>query len=50
VGDENLFLERLRAQTKDVKTIATIQGVAKTLSPMCRDPQFRARLQKLAEP
>jgi len=50
VGDETLFLERLRAQTKDVKTIATIQGIAKTLSPVCRDPQFSARLRKLAEP
>ena len=50
VGDETLFLERLRAQTKDVKTITTIRGIAKTLSPVCRDPQFSARLQRLAEP
>jgi hypothetical protein len=50
VGDETLFLERLRAQTTDLKTIATIHGIAKTLSPVCRDPQFSARLQKLAEP
>ncbi len=49
VGDETLFLERLRAQTTDVKTISTIQEIAKTLSPLCRDPHFRARLQKLAE-
>ena len=49
VGDETLFLERLRAQTKDLKTIATIQGIAKTLWPVCRDPQFSARLQRLAE-
>ena len=48
VGDETLFLERLRAQTKDVKTIATIQEIAKTLSPVCRDPEFTARLKKLA--
>jgi hypothetical protein len=48
VGDETLFLERLRAQTKDVKTIATIQKIAKTLSPVCRDPEFTARLKKLA--
>ena len=50
VGDETLFLERLQAQTKDVKTLATIRGIAKTLSPVCRDAQFRSRLQKLAEP
>jgi hypothetical protein len=48
VGDETLFLERLRAQTTDVKTIATIQEIARTLSPVCRDPEFSARLRKLA--
>ena len=49
VGDETLFLERLRARTKDLKTITTIQGLAKTLAPVCRDPEFKARLQKLTE-
>jgi hypothetical protein len=49
VGDETLFLERLCAQTKDMKTLATIQSIAKTLSPVCRDPECKARLQKLAE-
>jgi hypothetical protein len=48
VGDETLFLERLRDQTKDVNTIVTIRKVAETLSPVCRDPEFTARLQKLA--
>jgi hypothetical protein len=48
VGDETLFLERLRVQTKDVKTIATIQEIAKTLSPVCRDREFTLRLKKLA--
>jgi len=47
VGDETLFLERLRAQTTDLKTIATIQEIARTLSPVCRDPEFSARLRKL---
>jgi hypothetical protein len=50
VGDETLFLERLRAQTKDMKNITTIQGLAKTLSQVCRDAAFKARLQKLADP
>jgi hypothetical protein len=49
VGDETLFLERLRAQTKDMKTITSVQGLAKTLSPVCRDAAFKARLQKLTE-
>jgi hypothetical protein len=48
VGDETLFLERLRVQTKDVRTISTIQKIATTLSPVCRDPEFTARLKKLA--
>jgi hypothetical protein len=49
VGDETLFLERLRAQTKDMKTITAIQGLTKTLSPVCRDAAFKARLQKLTD-
>jgi hypothetical protein len=48
VGDETLFLERLRVQTRDMKTITTIQGLAKTLSPVCRDAAFKSRLQKLS--
>ena len=48
VGDETLFLERLRVRTKDIKTIATIQEIAKTLSAVCRDAEFTARLKKLA--
>ena len=49
VGDETLFLERLRAQTKDMKSITTIQTLAKTLSQVCRDAAFKSRLQKLAD-
>jgi len=49
VGDETLFLERLRAKTKDMKTIMMIHSMAKTLWPVCRDLEFKARLQKLAE-
>jgi tetratricopeptide (TPR) repeat protein len=49
VGDETLFLERLRAQTKDLSTITMIQGLAKTLSPVCRDTAFKARLEKLTD-
>jgi hypothetical protein len=48
VGDETLFLERLRVRAKDVKTIATIEEIAKTLSPACRDPDLTTRLKKLA--
>lgn len=49
VGDETLFLERLRTRTQDQQTIATIQGLAKTLASACRDPEFKARLQKLTD-
>jgi len=49
VGDETLFLERLRAQTKDMSTITMIQGLAKTLSPFCRDTAFKVRLEKLTD-
>jgi hypothetical protein len=49
VGDETLFLERLRAQTIDMGTITMIQGLAKTLSPFSRDTAFKARLEKLAD-
>ena len=49
VGDETLFLERLRARTQDVDSIAIIRELAKTLSPVCRDKEFKARLQSLTE-
>lgn len=49
VGDETLFLERLGARANDVKTITMIQDLAKTLSSVCRDPEFKVRLEKLAE-
>jgi len=49
VGDERSFREAA-CPDKGCETIATIQGIAKTLSPVCRDPQFGARLQRLAEP
>jgi hypothetical protein len=49
VGDETLFLERLRARAKDMKTIAIIRNLARTLWPVCRDQEFKARLQKLTE-
>ena len=49
VGDETLFLERLGARANDTKTVTMIQDLAKTLSPVCRDPAFKARLQKLAQ-
>jgi hypothetical protein len=49
VGDETLFLERLRARTKDTKTLTTIRDLARTLSPACRDQEFKVRLQRLIE-
>lgn len=49
VGDETLFLERLHAETKDEQVKSTIQGIAKTLAPVCRDPEFTTRLKRLAE-
>jgi hypothetical protein len=49
VGDETLFLERLHAQTREAKIRTTIQEMAKTLSPVCRDPDFTRRLKTLAE-
>jgi hypothetical protein len=49
VGDETLFLERLRARVNDTKTVTMIRDLAGTLAPVCPDPKFKARLQKLAE-
>ena len=49
VGDETLFLERLHAEMKEAKIPSTIQGIAKTLAPVCRDPEFAIRLKRLAE-
>jgi hypothetical protein len=49
VGDETPFLERLLAQTKDTTIRATIQRAAKTLWPVCREPEFTARLKALAD-
>jgi hypothetical protein len=43
VGDETLFLEKLRAETTDEKTIATIQEIAGTLSPVCVASQIFCR-------
>ena len=49
VGDETLFLERLRARAKDTKTLATIRDLSRTLWPVCRDQEFKVRLQRLTE-
>jgi hypothetical protein len=49
VGDETLFLERLFAQTKEGKTRITIQGIARILWRVCREPAFAARLKALAD-
>jgi hypothetical protein len=48
VGDETLLLERLFALTKEAKTRTTIQGIAKALSPVCREPAVAERLKTLA--
>jgi hypothetical protein len=48
VGDETLFLERLRARTEDPKAKTKIHDIAKQLAPVCRDPEFAARLKTLA--
>ena len=49
VGDETLFLERLQAETEEAQITSTIQGIAKTLAPVCREPEFAIRLKRLAE-
>jgi hypothetical protein len=49
VGDETLFLERLRSRAKDTKTLAIIRDLARRLWPVCRDQEFKARLQRLTE-
>ena len=49
VGDETSFLERLRTRVKEMKTIAIIRDLARTLWLVCRDQEFKARLQKLTE-
>jgi len=48
VGDETLFLERLSEHAKDSGTTTAIQRIAKTLWPVCRDPQFAQRRKALA--
>jgi len=48
VGDETLFLERLFRATQEAKTKTTIQNIARILFPVCREPEFTARLKALA--
>jgi len=47
VGDETLFFERLSKASVAPETRTTIRELARTLSPMCRDLSFVARLDAL---